>query len=184
MREYRERLSVPVSWWLVVTACVVLFGTTLWAGLSFAWAILIYAVLESAGALLLIRWGAARIEVTETDLRAGAQRLPLANVGSVTALDRAQTRALRGPRADPAAYLLVRPYLPCAVYVAMAGRPAERPYWLVGTRRPGELAAAIERGRIDAQQRGQKDGAGHPAAAPWDDASAGAGKRGSRGRRA
>jgi hypothetical protein len=163
MRAYRERLSVPVSWWLVVTGCVVLLGTTLWAGLSFAWAILIYAGLESAGALLLIRWGAATIGVTDTDLLAGTQRLPLGNVASVTALDRAQTSALRGPRADPAAYLLVRPYLPRAVYVAIEGRPAERPYWLIGTRRPAALAAVIERGQIAARQRADKDGAGHPA---------------------
>jgi Protein of unknown function (DUF3093) len=120
-------------------------------------------VLESAGALLLIRWGASTIEVTETDLRAAGQRLPLAKVSDVSALDHAQTSALRGPRADPAAYLLVRPYLPCAVYVAIEGRPAECPYWLIGTRRPGELAAAIERGRIAARQHGHKDGAGHPA---------------------
>ena len=163
MRKYRERLSVPVSWWLVVTGCVLLLGTTLWAGLSFTWAILIYAALEAAGALLLIRWGATTIEVTETDLRAAAQRLPLASVSDVSALDRAQTSALRGPRADPAAYLLVRPNLPCAVYVAIKGRPAERPYWLIGTRRPDELAAAIELGRPAAQQHGHKDGAGQPA---------------------
>ena len=34
MRVYRERLVVPVSWWLLVTACAALLGTTLWAGLS------------------------------------------------------------------------------------------------------------------------------------------------------
>ena len=147
MREYRERLCVPFSWWLVVTACVALLGTTLWAGLSLTWAILIYAVLEAAGALMLLAWGAATVVVSNTDLRAGPQRLPLASVAEVAALDREQTSALRGPRADPAAYLLVRPYLPCAVYVAVQDRPAERPYWLIGTRRPAELAAAIERGR-------------------------------------
>jgi hypothetical protein len=165
MREYTERLGVPASWWLVVTACVALLGTTLWAGLSLTWAIAIYAGLESACALTLLAWGAATIVITDTELRAGAQRLPLAKVADVTALDPAQTRALRGPRADPAAYLLVRPYLPRAVYVGIEGRPAERPYWLIGTRRPAELVAAIERGQ-NAAQRGQnaaEDGVGRPA---------------------
>jgi predicted lysophospholipase L1 biosynthesis ABC-type transport system permease subunit len=163
MREYSERLGVPVSWWLVVTGCVVLLGTTLWAGLSPLWAIVIYAVLESASALVLLAWGAARIEVNQTDLRAGAQRLPLANVAEATALDREQTIALRGPRADPAAFLLVRPYLHRSVYVAIEGRPAERPYWLIGTRRPAELAAAIERGRADARGGAKEGGARRPA---------------------
>jgi hypothetical protein len=174
MREYRERLGVPAYWWLVVTACVALLGTILWAGLSLSWAILIYAVLESAGALILLAWGAATIVVTGTELRAGRQRLPLAKIAEVAALDRAQTSALRGPRADAAAYLLVRPYLPRAVYVAIEGQPARCPYWLIGTRRPADLAAAIERGRNAIEHgrsgaqggvHGQADehGAGHPA---------------------
>lgn len=141
MRVYSERLGAPVSWWLVVTGCVALLGTTLWAGLSVTLAIAIYAGLEAVCALVLLAWGSATIEVTAAELRAGSQRLPLERIESVTALDAAQTRALRGPRADPAAYLLVRPYLPRAVYVAVAGRP----YWLIGTRRPAELTVAIER---------------------------------------
>jgi hypothetical protein len=163
MREYSERLSVPVSWWLVVTGCVALLGTTLWAGLSLTWAIVIYAVLESASAFVLLAWGAATIVVTETDLRAGAQRLPLANVADLAALDRDQTSALRGPRADPAAFLIVRPYLHRSVYVAIEGRPAERPYWLIGTRRPAQLAAAIERGRLAARGDANGGGARRPA---------------------
>lgn len=164
MRVYTERLGVPASWWLAVTACVALLGTTLWAGLSLTWAISIYAALELACALTLLAWGAAAVVVTDAELKAGAQRLPLAKVADVAALDPAQTRALRGPRADPAAYLLVRPYLPRAVYVGIEGRPAERPYWLIGTRRPAELAAAIERGRnaAAAGRNAAADGVGRP----------------------
>jgi hypothetical protein len=145
MRGYRERLRVPFSWWLVLTGCVLLLGTTLWAGLSLTAAVIIYFSLEAACALALLGWGAATIEVTEQDLRAGRQRMPLASIAGVTALDAEQTSALRGPRADPAACLLLRPYLRTAVYVEVAGRPAERPYWLIATRHPAELASAIER---------------------------------------
>jgi len=147
MREYSERLRVPASWWLLAVACVALLGTTLWAGLGVATAIVIYAVLEGACVALLLAWGAARIRVTSSELVAGSRRLPLARIAEVAAMDAAQTRALRGPRADPAAYLLVRPYLPQAVYVRVAGLPSEPPYWLIGTRRPAELADAIERAR-------------------------------------
>ena len=147
MREYSERLGVPASWWLLVVACAALLGTTLWAGLSVATAIVIYAVLEGACVVLLLGWGAATIRVTSSELVAGSRRLPLARIAEVAAMDAAQTRALRGPRADPAAYLLVRPYLPQAVYVRVAGSPPEPPYWLIATRKPAELAAAIERAR-------------------------------------
>jgi hypothetical protein len=143
MRGYRERLWVPLSWWLALTGCVLLFGSMLWAGFTLATAVIIYAGLESACALALLGWGAAMIEVTEGELRAGRLRMSLASIADVSPLDAEQAKALRGPRADPAAYLLLRPYLRDAVYVEVAGRPAERPYWLIATRHPAELAAAI-----------------------------------------
>jgi hypothetical protein len=96
-------------------------------------------------------------------LRVGSRRLPLASAGEVAALDETQTRALRGPRADPSAVLVVRPYLPESVYVEVASRPAASqgpPYWLIATRKPAELAAAIEAARPSAGQ--------DPA---WDDAA-------------
>lgn len=147
MRDYRERLRAPALWWLVISACAALLGTTLWAGLSLTAAIAIYAVLEGGCAAVLLVWGSARIAVTASELIAGSERLPLTRIAGVSALDQVQTRALRGPRADPAAYLLTRPYLSRAVYVEIAGRPPERPYWLIGTRKPAELAAAIDRAR-------------------------------------
>ncbi len=152
MRAYRERLGAPTSWWLATAGCVLLFGTTLWAGLSPVAAVAVYAGLGAASAAGLLAWGSATVEVSESDLRAGQQRLPLAQAGLVATLTKEQARELRGPRADPAAYLLIRPYLAEAVYVEVAGRPANRPYWLIGTRHPADLAAAIERARPDAGQ--------------------------------
>jgi hypothetical protein len=170
MRVYRERLGVPLWWWLLITGCVLLLGTTLWAGLSVTIAVVIYVALEAICAVALLGWGAATIEITGPELRAGSQRLPLAQIAHATPLDAAQTRALRGPRADPAAYLMIRPYLPESVYVEIAGRPAERPYWLIATRRPAELAAAIERAMpagerampADERARPAIQAAGHP----------------------
>lgn len=173
MRVYRERLGVPISWWLLITACVVLLGTTLWAGLSVPVAVLIYVVLECAAAITLLAWGSARIEVTQSELLAGSQLLPLTRIAHAAPMDTSQTRALRGPRADPAAFFLVRPYLPQAVYVEIVGRPAERPYWLIATRKPTELADAIERARTAGHGAGYAEAAGSRTGdqAPWDDAA-------------
>src|SRR5260221_6681710 len=143
MRGYSERLGVPASWWLLVVARARLLGTALWAGLSVATAIVIYAVIEGGCAAALLGWGAARITVTSSELVAGSRRLPLAQVAEVAAMDAAQTRALRGPRADPAAYLLVRAYLPQAVYVRLARAPAEPPYWPVAPRKPAGPAPPL-----------------------------------------
>jgi hypothetical protein len=163
MRLYRERLVAPATWWLWSTGCVLMFGTLVWAGFSLTIGIAVYAVLEAGCAWLLLSWGAITIEVTSGELRVGSRRLPLASAGEVAALDETQTRALRGPRADPAAVLVVRPYLPESVYVEVASRPADSPgppYWLIATRKPAKLAAAIEAARPRAGQ--------DPA---WDDAA-------------
>src|SRR5262249_18933640 len=107
------------------------------------------------------RRGAARPARPAGARGPGPGRLQLAAVGEVSALDEAQTRSLRGPRADPAAFLVIRPYLRRAVYVAVARPGAESrrghrrlrlrgfrprvemvnpvvdsPYWLVSTRHP------------------------------------------------
>lgn len=147
MRNYREQLSAPASWWLLGLLCVIMFGTTLWAGFSLLVALAVYLILGAACAAVLLTWGSATIEVTTGELRAGSASMSLSQAGEVAALDEAQARALRGPRADPAAFLLLRPYLKRAVYVEVTGQFSARPYWLIGTRRPAELAAAIESSR-------------------------------------
>jgi hypothetical protein len=147
MRVYRERVGVPVSWWLAGAACVFIFGTLTWAGFTVAIGLAVYLGLGVLVTIGLLIWGAVAITVTTDELVVGSQHLLISEISEVAALDPVQTTALRGPRADAAAYLLVRPYLPEAVYVAVAGRPAGRPYWLIASKHPAELAAALETAR-------------------------------------
>ena len=147
MHSYRERLYSPPSWWLVGMTSALTFGAIVWTGFDLALTLAVFAALIVITAAFLVNWGRATIEVADGELRVGRDVLPLAVVGEVRALGEAQARALRGPRADPRAYTLIRPYLRCAVYVAVSGHPAECPYWLLATRRPAELAAAIESAR-------------------------------------
>jgi hypothetical protein len=176
MRVYRERLRVPLSWWLLGLATMLLLATEVVAGYAWPIAVAIYVVLLGLVAALLWSWSRPIVLVTDGELRAGQACLPLAAVGEVTALDETQTRSLRGPRGDPAAFLLMRPYLRQAVYVEVArpgaetraqrrlrglrpraetARPAvAAPYWLVGTRHPAALVAAIDGARAAAPAGG------------------------------
>jgi hypothetical protein len=154
MRVYHERLRPPASWWLGGLVAVGLLGTGLIAGFSWQLAGVVYGLLGGGWAAGMLIWGRISIDICDGELRAGAAALPLAAVGEVAALDETQTRALRGPRADPAAFLLIRPYLPRAVYVEVNHAAHGRPYWLLGTRRPAELAAAIESRRQAARAGG------------------------------
>lgn len=154
MRSYTERLRAPVSFWVLGEVSALIFASTVWAGFSLIVVIASYVVFCGGCAAFLVSWGRARIEVSLGELRAGSLTLPLAQAGQLAPLDEAQTTALRGPRADPSAFMLIRPYLKRAVYIEVTGEHQERPYWLLGTRRPAELAAAIERSRPQARTGG------------------------------
>jgi hypothetical protein len=147
MREYRERLYVPLSWWLLAAPSVLIIGVTVYAGLPWPWPAIILGGLAAGCAAILISLGQGTVEVGEGALRAGGAALPLTAVSEVVPLDEQQTTRLRGPRADPAAHLYSRPYLKRAVYLTV-GPAGGVPYWLVGTRHPAELAAVIERCRV------------------------------------
>ncbi len=147
MRAYHEYLRVPAYWWPAGLVFVAMFGTELIVGLGWAVAAAGYAVLAAACTAALLLSGRTSVEVSGQELRAGKARLPLGCAGEVTALDQAQTRLLRGSHADPGAFVLTRPYLKRAVYIEVTGGGPGGPYWLVGSRAPEQLAAAIEKER-------------------------------------
>jgi hypothetical protein len=148
MRDYRERLYVPLAWWLLAVPTVLILGGTVYAGLPWPWPVVIVGGLAGGCAALLIVLGRGSVEVGDGALWAGGAVLPLTTVTEVIALDERQSTRLRGPRADPAAHLYSRPYLKKSVYVALDPAACGAPYWLIGTRHPAELAAAIERCRV------------------------------------
>ena len=149
MRHYRERLTVPAAWWMLAVPVILLLGAyAIYADLSGPVVVAVYAVFTVGYAAALLALGAGVIEVAGGELRAAGAVLPLARVTAVQALDGKQAAAMRGPQADPAAHMLIRPWLKSAVYLEVEDPAGQVPYWLVGTRRPAELASVIERGRI------------------------------------
>ena len=153
MDAYRERLLVPVSYWLLSAPTVVLLGAEAYFFVDGWIPILVICLLMAVVAVFLLHWSSAVIEVTSSELRAGPDTIALSETSDVIALDKRQSAALRGPRADPAATILLRPYLPRAVYVQLADPDAAVPYWLIATRHPEELAAAIVAARGAGEQR-------------------------------
>jgi Protein of unknown function (DUF3093) len=147
MGSYRERLFVPASYWVLAVPVVVLLGGEAYFIAGGIIPPLTMAVIAIVVCSFLVNWGSATIEVTGGVLRAGRDSLPLGEASEAIALDERQAMLLRGPRADPAAHILLRPYLKRAVYVGIAEPTEGVPYWLLATRRPDELAAAIERAR-------------------------------------
>lgn len=147
---YRERLRVPVTWWLAGAG----FVASIWLALAVAlppalsWGgSALFAALTVA---LLVGYGAALVQVDRDGFTAGRARLEWSACGGATALDAEAARRLGGVDADARAYLLTRPYLRQAVRVDVDDAADPTPYWLISTRRPDALAAAIENARASA----------------------------------
>jgi Protein of unknown function (DUF3093) len=146
MGSYRERLLVPVSYWLLAVPVVVTLGAEAYFFVDGFIPPLVIGLFALVVGVFLVHWSAATIEVTGGVLRAGKDALALSEADRVLALDERQSAQLRGPKGDPAAHLLLRPYLKRAVYVGLADPGEGAPYWLVATRHPEQLAAAVEDG--------------------------------------
>jgi hypothetical protein len=152
MGSYRERLLVQVSYWLLSIPVVALLGSEAWFFVGGIFPPLFILLLAAIVAVFLVHWSVATIEVAGGVLRADGDTLALSEADEVIALDEKQATVLRGPRADPAAHILLRPYLKRAVYVSLSDPSEGVPYWLIATRRPDELAAAIEQARQSADR--------------------------------
>lgn len=140
---YRERLGVPLRWWVQGTMLV----ASLWLALvvavpgAVAWTVTGAALLLLA--ICLLAYGGVRVVVGDGQLRAGRAHIAGIHLGAAEALDAEQTRRVAGVEADARAYLVLRPYLKRAVRVEITDPADPTPYWLVCTRHPDELAGAL-----------------------------------------
>lgn len=145
--EYTERLFVPLRWWVQATMLVATFWLALVVAVPLLAANLIVGTIAALVAAAFVRFGAFRIDVSGGELRAGRAHVPLSYVGDVMPLDKEQTRLLAGRDANARAHLAMRPYVKRSVRVAITDPADPTPYWLVSTRRPKQLAAALN-GRL------------------------------------
>lgn len=144
---YRERLAVPAGWWVVGMFFALTFVTAV-GFYSGPWVAVWAGVLTAAAvAAALVWYGRLLVVVDEVGLHAGRAVLEWPYLGEVVVHDRAATRRRLGPDANPAAWLLVRGFVPGSVEVAVADRSDPHPYWLVSSRRAAQLAAAIGESR-------------------------------------
>jgi hypothetical protein len=144
--RYRERLTVPWWWWLAAVLLAALFAAEVFLGAPGSATFLPYLILIPL-ALGGLWWaGRIRIAVTDEELRVDDARLPLRHVAAATALDPLAARDLLGPTAEPYAFVVQRPWIGGAVQVLLDDPADPTPYWVVSTRHPQRLAAALSRG--------------------------------------
>jgi hypothetical protein len=143
---YRERLW-PAPWLFISTALVIPASLLVFLPIDVG-AGVVTAVVLYLGCVGLLVAASPVIEVTASHLVAGKARLPIAIVGSVEGFRGEAARLERGQRLDARAWLLIRGWIDPVVRIELDDPADPAPYWLVSTRRPDELAAAIETARV------------------------------------
>jgi hypothetical protein len=150
---YEERLVPPVAVWVAVLVVAGISAATLHSGAGGWRSVVPYAVLLPLAVGGLLASSRGRIRVADGVLHVPGARVPLAVVGGVVPLDREATRRVRGPLAEPRAFVSTRGWLSTSVRVQLEDPEDDTPYWLVGPRHPRELAAALEAARDELPSR-------------------------------
>ena len=145
--RYRERLWVPLWWWPVGIGLSAVLAAEVNMGVRGLPDWLPYALLAAVavGALLWL----SRIEVrvvgsgSDVELWAGQAHLPVSVVTRSAAVPRSAKSAALGRQFDPAAFALHRNWVGPMALVVLDDPDDPTPYWLVSTRHPDRLLAAL-----------------------------------------
>ena len=143
--EVLERLW-PAAWvWgavAVLAACCALVVARL-DGVA-ALVTLPVSALVLGGALVA---SAPVVGVRDGEFVAGRAHVPLALVGRVEPLDEAAMRHAVGPGLDARSYLCLRGWVGTGLRLELCDPHDPTPSWVVSSRRPAALAAAVESAR-------------------------------------
>lgn len=142
---YQERLT-PAPWiWISVLLLAAGFGIA-FAKLDDTAGLVAFLLATAVFGGLLVRWTPV-VAVRDGRLVAGRATIPLALTGPAQVLDDVALRHEAGPGLNARAYLCLRGWIPTGVRIPLTDPDDPTPYWLVSSRRPAQLAAALQAGR-------------------------------------
>lgn len=148
--RYRERLSVPWWWWFPGLGLAALIAVEANQGIRALpnWAP--FAVLLPVAAVVLVWFGRTEVRVLgeaggDVELWVGAAHLPMSVVSRRAEVPRSAKSAALGRQLDPAAYVVHRAWVGPMVLLVLDDADDPTPYWLVSTRHPDKVLAALGR---------------------------------------
>ncbi|MFW0790388.1 DUF3093 domain-containing protein [Gordonia sp. CPCC 205333] len=150
---YSERLYVPAWWWLAGAVVTGVLGYEIsLAAHGSLWSIAGYVIVALLIAWLLWSMGRIRIRVTaDGELIADKATLPRSVIDRAASVPPSAKSAALGRQLDPAAYLMHRAWVKSMVLLVLDDPDDPTPYWLVSTRHPEQVLAALD--LVDARHR-------------------------------
>ncbi len=147
--KYSERLRVPLWWWVAGLAIAILLAVEVNMGAPGLVSWLPYLVLIPIPAWGLLWLSRLQVEVVpgpgsgEGELRVGRAHLPVDAIARVAVVPGSAKSAALGRQLDPAAFVQNRTWIGPMLLIVLDDPEDPTPYWLVSTRHPRELAAAL-----------------------------------------
>lgn len=144
--EYRERLG-PSLWILVSAAVAGPMAALVFAPIDTTLALVIGAVVGVAVVSLLVL-GSPVVAIENRVLRAGRAHIDVALLGDPAALTGEEARTARGAGLDPRSWHLIRGGIDAVVVVPVIDPDDPTPAWVISTRTPDRLVAAVRRAQL------------------------------------
>lgn len=150
--RYRERLTVPLWWWLPGFGLAALIALEVVQGVSGVPTWAPFAVLLPVAAATLVWMGRIELRVVgtgtgpdaETELWVGPAHIPTNVISRSAEVPRSAKSAAMGRQLDPAAYVVHRAWVGPLILVVLDDPDDPTPYWLVSTRHPDRVLAALQ----------------------------------------
>ena len=138
---YHERIW-PSAWVFVSTALVIPASLLVFLPINLFVGVIVAIVLYTGIVLVLVATSPV-IEIFPGELVAGRARVPIDLISAVTAFRGEEATLQRGRLLDARAWLLIRGWVSPVVKIELADETDPTPYWIVSTRAPDALVAAL-----------------------------------------
>lgn len=144
--DYRERLG-PSLWILVSAAVAGPMAALVFAPIDTTVALVAGALVGVLVVALLVA-ASPRVEVTAGELRAGRAHIDVRFLGDPVPLTGEEARQARGVGLNPRAWHLIRGGIDGVVVVPVEDADDPVPAWVISSRTPDRLAAAVRRAQV------------------------------------
>lgn len=145
-RTYAERLlpSIPffVALLLIVPAMFILFMPFGAGALGWLYGAIAFVLVST---IFIV--ASKTLSVEGDKLIAGRANIAAEHIGAITELDADELRVAIGRRLDARAFLVVNGWIHKGLKIEITDPEDPTPYWVITTRRPAELRAALENAR-------------------------------------
>lgn len=147
---FTERVQAPLSWWAIGLVTGVTTATAIGFYLG-PWVAIGAGVVTIIGIVIALLSFGFTTTVTDRGLKVGASEIEWEWTGDVQHHDASATDRLLGPDANARAFVTQRPWMKESVQVEVRDEADPHPYWLISSRQPAQLAAAIIRAQSAAR---------------------------------